>query len=265
MSRASSALRAIWASWRAAWMAAVAYRANFLVESSMTLLWVGWTILPMLFIFRGHDGIAGWTVDEALLVTGFFVTLQGLLEAFIEPNLRGLVEDVRSGTLDFVLLKPVDAQLLVSFRRLVPAKLIHALGGMIVVVWATSRLTIMPGPGDVALALLLALSGLGLLYSVWVIVVSTAFWFVRVDNLSYLLGSALDAGRWPVQIFRPALRIVLTFVLPIGLMTTWPAMALRGTLSWHSALLAVGVFVVFLFLSRRVWVFALRHYSSASS
>lgn len=267
MSRGST-LRAVGASWRVAWMTALAYRANFLVESVMTVLAIGWTLLPLLFVFetQGEGGtIAGWSWNEALLVTGFFVTLQGLLEAIIEPNLRGLVDDIRKGTLDFVLLKPVDAQVLVSFRRLVPAKLVHALGGVLLVVYCAARLEVPPTPVAALLATILALSGLAILYAVWVMVVSTAFWFVRVDNLSYLLTSTLDAARWPVQVFRPALRIIFTFVLPLGLMTTWPAMALRGMLDPSGFFVAIAVSVLLLALSRAVWNVALRHYSSASS
>lgn len=267
MSRGTTA-RALGASWRVAWMTALAYRANFVVESVMTVLAISWTLLPLLFVFetQGDGGtIAGWSWNEALLVTGFFVTLQGLLEAIIEPNLRGLVEDIRKGTLDFVLLKPVDAQLLVSFRRLVPAKLVHALGGIGLVIYCALRLEVPPSPLGIVAAALLALSGLAILYAVWVMVVSTAFWFVRVDNLSYLLTSTLDAARWPVQVFRPALRLVFTFVLPLGLMTTWPAMALRGMLDPAGFLVAIGVAALFVALSRAVWRFALRHYSSASS
>ena len=257
--------RAIAASWRSAIMTSLAYRVNFLVDAVTTVLWVSWTVLPLLFVFHGRETVGGWTADEALLVTGFFVCLQGILEAVIDPNLRGLVEDVRNGTLDFVLLKPVDPQLLVSFRRLVPAKIVHALAGLGLVVWACTRLPAGPTVMGALAAAVLLIFAVVILYSVWLLVISTAFWFVRVDNLSYLLGSALDAGRWPVQIYRPALRLVFTFLFPIGLMTTWPAMALRGLLDLESVGLALVVTVIFAWLGRRVWVFALRHYASASS
>ena len=69
-----------------------------------------------------------------------------------------------------------------------------------------------------------------ILYSIWILVVSAAFWVVRVDNLSYLFGSLFDVGRWPISVFKGALRIVFTFVIPLALMTTYPALALLGRL-----------------------------------
>lgn len=258
-------LRALAASWRAAFMTTLAYRANFAAEALVTLVAACASALPMIFVYHDQPSIGGWTVNEAILVTGAFVVLQGFLEAAVEPNLRGLVEDIRLGTLDYVLLRPVDPQLLVSFRRLVPQKLLFSVGGLVLVGVAAARLPRPPGALDVLLALGLLAVGAVVLYAVWLLVVSTAFWFVRVDNLSYLLTATLDAARWPVDIFRPAVRVVFTVIIPIGLMTTTPALALRGALAPEALLTGLAVAAVFVLVSRVVWVRALRHYSSASS
>lgn len=256
---------AVAAQWRVAWMTALQYRSNFVAEAVMTLFWLGWTVAPLFFLFHQRDTIAGWTWNEALIVTGFFVTLQGLLEGVVDPNLRAVVEHVRKGTLDFVLLKPHDAQLLVSFSRTVPAKIFHVLGGVGLVVWSTAQLDRAPSPADIAIAVTLLFTGALALYGLWLMIVSTAFWFVRIDNLSYLLTSLLDAGRWPVSIYQAAVRFVLTFIVPVGIMTTWPALALRGLIEPATAAVAIGTCAAFLLVSRQVWRFALRHYSSASS
>jgi len=62
-------------------------------------------------------GISGWSAEEALVVTGWFVVLQAILDGAINPGLQAVVEHIRKGTLDFVLLKPADAQFLVSTSR----------------------------------------------------------------------------------------------------------------------------------------------------
>ena len=256
---------AVGAQWRVAWMTALQYRSNFVAEAVMTLFWLGWTVAPLFFVFHQRSTIGGWTWNEALIVTGFFVTLQGLLDGIVDPNLRGVVEHVRKGTLDFVLLKPHDAQLLVSVSRTVPAKIFHVLGGLGLVAWSASRLDRAPTAADVAVAAALLGAGALALYGLWLVIVSTAFWFVRIDNLSYLLSSILDAGRWPVTIYRTTVRFVLTFIVPVGIMTTWPALALRGQMGPATALVAIGTSAAFLITSRFVWRFALRHYASASS
>lgn len=259
------AARAVLAQMRASWMLALQYRAGFLGEAFGAIFWVGWSVLPLIAVFEQRAEVAGWTAEEALIVVGFFAALQGIVEGFIDPNLRAVVELVRQGTLDFVLLKPVDAQLLVSFHRSTPTKLPHIAAGLALAGWASSRLPDPPGVVEVATAASLLLAATSILYGLYTMVVSTAFWFVRVDNLSYLLLSILDTGRWPLSFYRGAMRFVLTFVVPIGLMTTYPALALRGQLDASGVFRMLGIALAFLAASRLVWSIAVRRYSSASS
>jgi ABC-2 type transport system permease protein len=107
--------------------------------------------------------------------------------------------------------------------------------------------------------------GLIMLYSVWIGLITSAFWFVRVGNISELLMSFFEAGRFPVTVFDGVIRFVLTFIVPIAFMTTFPAAVLLGKFSWRyvwiGCLLASALFG----LSVWFWRFALRHYTSASS
>ena len=66
-------------------------------------------------------------------------------------------------------------------------------------------------------------------------------------------------------VWRGTLLIVFTFVFPLALMTTYPALALLGRLDAQTAALALGGGVVFAGLARRVWRRALAMYTSASS
>jgi ABC-2 type transport system permease protein len=261
----SALLRATSANLRIALMLALQYRASFVAEAVMAFAWIAWTIVPLLVVFQFREGIAGWTQDEALLVIGFFTVLEGITSAFVDPNLRAVVEQVRDGTLDFTLLKPVDTQLLVSVHRIQPTELPHLLAGLLLVGVAASRLPRAPAALEVAQAAALLLAGTAILHALWTIIVSTSFWFVKVDNLSVLLRTTMDTGRWPMSFFPTAVRLVLTFLLPVGLMTTYPALALRGLLEPGSLAVAAGVAVGFVIGARLVWRWAIGHYTSASS
>lgn len=267
MTRPRWIARAVAAELRVALMLALQYRASFFGEALMAGLWIAYTLLPLFVVFhtREGQGIGDWTWDGALLVLGFFVTLEGLLGSFVSPNLSAVVEQVRAGTFDFVLLKPLDAQLLVSVHRTDPTQLPHVLAGLAVVGVAAGRLPHPPGWQEWLLGAALLACGVLILHSLWTVVVATSFWFVRVDNLSALLSSLVDAGRWPVSFYRGAVRFVLTFLLPVGLMTTWPALALQRLLDARQVLTALGVGLAFLLVSRAVWRLAIGHYSSASS
>ena len=97
------------------------------------------------------------------------------------------------------------------------------------------------------------------------VIVTAAFWVVRLDNLTFLLSAVFDAARWPIHIFRGAWRIVFTFVIPLALMTSYPAMAILGRISRTTGLACLAGAAVFFALARTIWSLAIRTYTSASS
>jgi len=254
---------------RMATLAAMQYRVDFLVRGLIAVLWSGLTLIPLLVVFGVRKEVAGWTFPESLVVVAWFTLLRAVLEGAVSPSLTAVVEHVRKGTLDFVLLKPADAQFLVSTAKFEPWRFVDVVSALIVFVYAFAKLGHAPTIAQVATGLLFLGLAVLILYSIWILVVSAAFWVVKVDNLSYLFGSMFDVGRWPIDVLRGVwhgtLMIVFTFVFPVALMTTYPALALLGRLDMPTAALALVGGIAFAVVSRRVWRRALGMYTSASS
>jgi len=246
-------------------LSAMQYRADFIVRGLIALLWMGVTLAPILVVFGVRQSVAGWTFPESLIVVGWFTLLHAVLEGAVSPSLTAVVEHVRRGTLDFVLLKPADAQFLVSTAKIEPWHVVDVAGALAIFVYAFAHLGRWPGPRELLLGLAFLVLAVMVLYSFWILVVSAAFWVVKVDNLSYLFQSLFDAGRWPITIFRGALYYIFTFVFPLALMTTYPALALLGKLTAATAGLAWMGGLAFAVIARAVWLRALGMYTSASS
>jgi ABC-2 type transport system permease protein len=248
---------------RASLLLALQYRLDFFLQFGIALFWSTSTLVPLWVLFSQRPGVAGWTWPEALLVVGFFLALKGVLATVIQPAVVQAVEHVRNGTLDFVLLKPADAQFLVSTARLDLARLADFAGGLVLVAFALSRLGEPIAPAAVALALVLFAGAVAILYSLFVLVLSLAFYFVKIDNLSFLLSSVFDAARWPSSVFRGVLALLFTFVVPLALMTTYPALALLGRIDAPRVGMAFAIATTFLVVSRLTWLRAVRRYTSA--
>ncbi len=244
---------------------AMQYRLDFVLKGTMALFWLGITLAPLLIVYSQRESVAGWTFPEALVVTGWFSMLKAVLEGGVTPSLTAVVEGVRTGRLDFVLLKPADAQFLVSTAKFEPWRAVDMVGALGIFAYAFHLLGRTPAIRHLLVAGLLFAMAVLLLYAIWILVISASFWVVRVDNLSYLFGSIFDAARWPVSVFRGALRLVFTFVFPLALMTTYPAEALLGRLTAPTAAIAVAGGAAFTIAARLVWLRAVRFYTSASS
>src|SRR5262249_45136799 len=153
------------------------------------------------------------------------MAMRAVLEGVISPSLVDMVERVRSGAFDYILLKPVDAQAMISASRFEPWKIFDLLGAIALATYAFAVRGDAPTLPDLALGLVLFVAGTLAMYSLWIVCAAASFWVVRLDNLTYLLGAIFDVARWPVQVFSGLWRIVFTFVIPVALMTTFPAMA----------------------------------------
>lgn len=244
---------------------AMQYRADFLLKGAISLVWLAVALIPLVSVFHQRSSVRGWSFPEALVVVGWFAVMKGILEGAISPSLTSVVEHVRKGTLDFLLLKPADAQFLVSTAKFEPWRIMDVVGAGAVFVYAFHELGHPPRPQAVAVALALLAVAISVLYALWILVVSASFWVVKVDNLSYLFGSLFDAGRWPIAVFRGALWFAFTFIFPLALMTSYPAMALLERLPASTAVAAVGGGLAFASVARLVWRRALAFYTSASS
>lgn len=248
---------------RASLLVAMQYRADFLLDGFVGAFWMATAVVPLYVVFQARTSIAGWSFGEALLVLGWFTFLDGVLEGAISPSLVSVVEHIRKGTLDFVLIKPADAQFLVSTARLQPWRGINVLTALLLFGWGFRRLGRIPSLGSVIMAALTTTSAIAVLYSLWILTVSAAFYVVRVDNLTHLFSAIFDAARWPVSVFRGLVRFVFTFIVPLALMTTYPAQALLGTLAPSTLLATIVGAALALGISRVVWMVSVAKYTSA--
>lgn len=248
---------------RASIAQAAQYRLDFVVGALMSVFWTLAALAPLLVVYARRPTLGGWTREEALLVVAFFTALKGAVQGFIEPSVTNTVEHLRKGTLDFLLLKPADAEFLVSTTRLQPWRATDLFGGFALLAWALHALGRTPSPGALLAALALLAGSTAILHSMWILVVSIAFVTVKVDNLSFLLSSVYDAARWPSSVWRGALAWVFTFVVPLAVLTTWPALAVLDRLDARHTLTALAVACTFVAGSRAVWLRCVRQYTSA--
>jgi ABC-2 type transport system permease protein len=116
---------------------------------------------------------------------------------------------------------------------------------------------------DIGMATVAMLAAVVALYSLWILTVSAAFYVVRIDNLSQLFNAVFDAARWPVSVFPRVVRLIFTFVLPLALMTTYPARALLGTLPATTLAGGLGGAILAFTVARLVWNASIARYTSA--
>jgi ABC-2 type transport system permease protein len=241
------------------------YRANVMTYLLLSLLGGASTIATLAVFFLQTDHIGDWTFHEVLIVLGLFQLFIGLVETFITPNVQDFTEHIRTGTMDFILTKPINSQFHASLRKINIFRLVDVLIGIGIVLYALPYLPTQPSPDRVLMFVVLILCAAVMLYSLIMLLITSAFWFVQLENITELIFTFYEAGRFPVNIFPFWVRVLLTFVVPIAFITTVPASVLLGRLNAEFVLYSIGIAAILFVASSVFWRFAVRHYSSASS
>lgn len=241
------------------------YRANFVASFASTVFYLFTALLTLDLFFSHATTLGGWDFWEVVVLLGVFNALSGLVEAILRPGIGDLAAQVRSGNLDLVLSRPVDAQVFVSFRHLDLWRFTDILLGLGVSTYALLHLGRFPGAGRILVFLMTLVAAAFVVYAIWVILMSLAFWFVSVENIATLFDAVFEGARYPVSAYPAALRFLFFYLLPIAWTTTIPASALTGRLSLATGVVAGLVGVGALVFSRLLWRAAIRRYTGASS
>jgi ABC-2 type transport system permease protein len=159
------------------------YRVNFLANVFMSVFWLVWAVVGVSIFFLHRDKMGDWTFPEVLMVVALFTLFNGVMEALLRPNVGAVIEQIRDGTFDFVLTKPVNAQFIASLRTIVVWRLADAIIGIGLIIYALGQLRFKPTSEQIALFVVMILSGAVIVYALWLMMVSLAFWFVKIDGV----------------------------------------------------------------------------------
>jgi ABC-2 type transport system permease protein len=238
---------------------------DFFAHLLVTLTNFGAELVGLWTIFSNTESLNGWGVFEMVALLGVFRIMGGIIGLMIAPNMRLIMDDIREGKLDFAILKPINSQFFVSFRRMVIWRLADITLGVLLVVVAMVKLAATLTAAEVAMFVVLLAAGAVIIYSFWLILATLAFWLTRINNMEMVFWNVFEAGRYPVDIYRPMIRWGLTYVVPLAFITTFPAGALVGRTEFSGLALAVAFAAGSLAAASAFWQYGLRHYSGASA
>jgi ABC-2 type transport system permease protein len=102
------------------------------------------------------------------------------------------------------------------------------------------------------------------LYAILLAFTSFVFWSPAV-LFTWIFDAVMQMARYPVGMYPRWVRLLLTWVIPVGLITTIPAQAISGGLTWSMAAIVVVIAAVLMIGASALFRYAVRQYASASS
>ena len=244
-------------------------RGNFLVKIAVEVLWLGILVAFYRVVFAKTTAVAGWPEDEYFFFVGCFFALSGIVETLFMENCNDFAELVRTGDLDFLLVRPIDEQFLISCRRIDWGTAPNVLMGAAVMGVSLWNLGWQFDPVRLAAFGVTFVCGTVISYSCMLMLTAVSVWMVRNQSLMEMWWLFTSLARYPKEIFSGALAAPVgrffTFVLPILLVVNVPSASMVRVLEPWVVAFTVLASVVLAWVSRRFFLHALRSYRSASS
>ena len=256
------------------------FPANFIIETISSFGWVMMNIGFYLLIFEytnqigaGSSEGAAWGKYQFFVFIATSMLINSMVQMFFMTNADEFSELIRTGGLDFALLKPIDTQFLISLRRVEWASLANFVVAVTLMAYALPRvegfqLTVW----QVLFYPVYVAAGVGILYSLMIVLAAASVWLGRNSSIYDFWFYITTFSRYPMEIYSGPvggwLRFICTFVFPILIVVNVPARMLAKPLQreyWYLAIFALLATAVSLAASRWVFQRALVSYRSASS
>ncbi len=251
---------------------AMTFRTNFLLECITSLSWVGMNLSFYLLVFQYTKSVGGWGQYQYFVFLATLQLINSIVEALFMPNAEEFSELVRTGELDFALLKPIDTQFLISLAKIDWSSLANFLFAIGLLAFSLFKLNVFPGFAAVLLYPLYIVSGVVILYSLTITLAASTVWLGRNQSIYDFWFYITNFSRYPMEIYRGpiggALGWLFTFLIPVLVVVNVPARLLAKPLEanqWPLALFALAATVLSFAGSRWLFLRALNGYRSASS
>jgi ABC-2 type transport system permease protein len=242
----------------------MSFRLNFFIQLFTGSMWFFMSVLTFSVVFANVKQIAGWTKYEVFFLLGASHVILRVFMTFFMLNLTKLPDMIRTGELDFYMVKPLNTQFFISTRYFNFDSLSDTLVGVGLMGYAGWRLGTQVTAGNTLVFLALLANSVALYYAIMFAMVTAAFWFIRFQPMD-VWWQLTNLARQPAELFPQKVQFVFTYCLPMLIIVNFPVKAFLGRLAPWSILAAFLATALMLWASNAFFNMAIRRYRSASS
>jgi len=244
-----------------------ALKTTFQTRVGIIFLLLGKTIrflfffFLIIFIFQRVKIIKGYTINQAII---FYLTFN-LIDTLSQILFREVYRFryyVVSGSFNLTLVRPCHPFLQILVGGIDYLDIIMFFPYLLLTLFFIFQSSILYHPASIILYIILIINGLVIATAFHIAVLAFGIITTEIDNTIMIYRDLTNLGRFPLDIYKSPLRDIFTFIIPVGVMISFPAQALFNLLTWPMIFYAFIVSAGLLLLSLRFWRYGLRRYQS---
>lgn len=238
------------------------YRMNFFMRALIELSYLILGVVMFEVIYSNVTLIKGWSKNEMLLLVLTTNFLDSVITFLFNAGLSEIPQMVNSGTLDFVMIKPVNKQFYLTFRKFELSQIINIVINIIFSVYIIRKMHIEFSVGKIVVFSFLLILSVIIMYNIYFLIMILSFWTVKIDVGVKLFYQLFNIGNKPANTFPNVLKLLFTYVFPIFIAFNYPVKFLVNQLSVRQIVISAVVAAVSFCITSFIFILSLKRYSS---
>lgn len=240
---------------------------GFILVSSTTQLFdIFVSLIFFDVIFANTKTLAGWNFYQVLFLYAYIKFIAAIHQAWTKKGIKSLAQDlIRLGDYDFYATKPFDSMVLVSISKPRLYSFIALLFDLGLMIYSLLNAGLPIGVASFVWFIFLTILSIFLFYFLSIITVIPAFWVTKLSALTDFMNRMIQFARYPSGVFSPLLRIILSTLFPIIVVSYFPVRTLFYPPQFSYIIYMIVITVLFGLITKLLWRLGEKNYGSASS
>lgn len=241
------------------------YRMDFLIGAGSFLFIQASGVLFITLVFTQIPSLNGWTLDKMIFLYGFFQLPRGIDHLFTD-NIWMIPSKVRRGDIDRYLVRPINPLFQCIAERFQPEAFGELIVGVILIAYTLDKVGITLNLLTLGMMLIYVIMGSMIYTGIKLITASVGFWAMNSMPLMTSVYNIADFSKYPIVIFPKVVQIIITYVIPFGFVSFFPANSILNHSSSMDVLMGSSVALILLWIvAYRLWLYGLKSYQSVGS
>ncbi len=240
------------------------YRASFIIVSVATLIQQAAMLVTIWAVMRQIPALNGWSLPAVMLIYGLMSLSRSLNQMFTDSTWQ-LGSYIRNGGFDRFLIRPMNPLFHLLANQFNTDGVGNFLVGLVLVAVAGRTLGVFTSLFAVFYTVVSVISGAVIFTTISLIAATSAFWLQDSIAVSAAVFENHRFAYFPLNIYPRGFIFALTWIIPYGFASFYPAAFLLGRdiglLAWLGPVIAVVLAVI----SYQVWLYGLNHYQGTGT
>lgn len=246
-------------------MKMIEYRGDFFFWMIVSIMWTAFNYFFYSLIIGNSKTIAGWSYDEVLILLSFFTMIDAFTWSVFYPNMINYTESIYQGSLSALLLLPVNSVFIILTKEANYHNVPRFFIGFTILISTVVRMQIEVTIYQVLLATFVFIISLIFIYSGWFILATLTFWAEKLNNINEVMPGFRSVYQMPARIYTGVTGFIITFVFPLGLVTTLPSEIILKRNNIFDIFYFFIFTCIFAYLTLSFYKFSIKKYSSVGN